>query len=92
MKIAVDLLNNIHYRLDAKRMLQMLKGKRLAFVGDSLNRNMWESLVCILKSSVKDQKKVYEAHGRHHFRTPEASYSFIFKVGWLSRSLASILK
>ncbi|CAM8960879.1 unnamed protein product [Rhodiola kirilowii] len=66
-------------RLDAKRMLKMLKGKRLAFVGDSLNRNMWESLVCILKNSVKDQKKVYEAHGRHRFRTAEASYSFVFK-------------
>uniref|UniRef100_A0A7N0TD88 Trichome birefringence-like N-terminal domain-containing protein n=1 Tax=Kalanchoe fedtschenkoi TaxID=63787 RepID=A0A7N0TD88_KALFE len=66
-------------RLDAKLMLKMLRGKRLAFVGDSLNRNMWESLVCILKSSVKDQTKVYEAHGRHRFRTAEASYLFIFK-------------
>lgn len=65
-------------RLNPNHMLQMLKGKRLVFVGDSLNRNMWESLVCILKSAVKDQSKVYEASGRHHFRT-EASYSFIFK-------------
>ncbi|KAK2989182.1 hypothetical protein RJ640_029374 [Escallonia rubra] len=54
------------------------RGKRLAFVGDSLNRNMWESLVCILRNSVKDQRKVYEASGRHHFRS-EASYSFVFK-------------
>ncbi|XP_038905247.1 protein trichome birefringence [Benincasa hispida] len=65
-------------RLDGGRMLDLLKGKRLVFVGDSLNRNMWESLVCILRNSVKDQSKVFEAHGRQVFRG-EAAYSFIFK-------------
>ncbi|XP_065856180.1 protein trichome birefringence-like [Euphorbia lathyris] len=65
-------------RLDPVNMLNMLRGKRLVFVGDSLNRNMWESLVCMLKGPVKDQSKVFEANGRHHFRG-EASYSFIFK-------------
>ncbi|KAK4432183.1 protein trichome birefringence [Sesamum alatum] len=65
-------------RLDGSHMLELLRGKRLVFVGDSLNRNMWESLICILRNSVKDQKKVYEEFGRHHFRT-EASYSFIFE-------------
>lgn len=65
-------------RLNAKDMLQRLRGKRLVFVGDSLNRNMWESLVCILRNSVKNKKKVYEAFGRHKFKTG-ASYSFVFK-------------
>ncbi|KAF8019817.1 hypothetical protein BT93_G0493 [Corymbia citriodora subsp. variegata] len=65
-------------RLNASHMIELLRGKRLVFVGDSLNRNMWESLVCILRGSVKDKKKVYEASGRQHFRG-EASYSFIFK-------------
>ncbi|XP_027936733.1 protein trichome birefringence-like [Vigna unguiculata] len=65
-------------RLDGHRMLEMLRGKRLIFVGDSLNRNMWESLICILRNSVKDKSKVYEANGRVHFKG-EASYSFIFK-------------
>ncbi|XP_019187996.1 PREDICTED: protein trichome birefringence-like [Ipomoea nil] len=65
-------------RLNGAHMLEMLRGKRLVFVGDSLNRNMWESLVCILRNSVKDQKKVYEEFGRHHFRG-EASYSFVFE-------------
>lgn len=60
-------------------MLEMIRGKRLVFVGDSLNRNMWESLVCILKNAAKDPNKVFEAQGRHHFRG-EASYSFIFQV------------
>ncbi|CAA2977810.1 protein trichome birefringence-like isoform X1 [Olea europaea var. sylvestris] len=65
-------------RLNGSHMLEMLRGKRVVFVGDSLNRNMWESLICILRNSVKDQSKVYEQQGRHHFRT-EASYSFIFE-------------
>ncbi|KAG2403480.1 Protein trichome birefringence [Vigna angularis] len=65
-------------RLDGNRMLEMLRGKRLIFVGDSLNRNMWESLICILRNSVKDKSKVYEANGRVRFKG-EASYSFIFK-------------
>ncbi|KAJ6840593.1 protein trichome birefringence-like [Iris pallida] len=65
-------------RLNATDMLERLRGKRLVFVGDSLNRNMWESLVCILRNSVKDKSKVFEASGRHEFRTV-GSYSFIFK-------------
>ncbi|KAG2310095.1 hypothetical protein Bca52824_021652 [Brassica carinata] len=65
-------------RLNGGIMLEMLRGRRLAFVGDSLNRNMWESLVCMLKRSVKDESKVYEARGRYHFRG-EAEYSFVFQ-------------
>ncbi|XP_020599459.1 protein trichome birefringence-like [Phalaenopsis equestris] len=65
-------------RFNALDLLERLRGKRLVFVGDSLNRNMWESLVCVLKNSVKDKKKVFEASGRHEFRTV-GSYSFLFK-------------
>ncbi|CAH8260172.1 unnamed protein product [Arabidopsis lyrata] len=65
-------------RLNGGKLLEMIRGKRLVFVGDSLNRNMWESLVCILKGSVKDESQVFEAHGRHQFRW-EAEYSFVFK-------------
>ncbi|PKI43138.1 hypothetical protein CRG98_036444 [Punica granatum] len=65
-------------RLNGKKMLKMLTGKRLVFVGDSLNRNMWESLVCILRNSVTDKSKVFEASGKEEFRA-EGSYSFIFQ-------------
>ncbi|XP_061357954.1 protein trichome birefringence-like [Gastrolobium bilobum] len=64
-------------RLNGNDMLEILRGKRLVFVGDSLNRNMWESLVCILRNSVEDKNQVFEASGREEFRT-EGSYSFIF--------------
>ncbi|WJX11310.1 hypothetical protein P8452_01936 [Trifolium repens] len=65
-------------RLDGHKMLDLLRGKRLVFVGDSINRNMWESLICILRNSVKDKSKVFEANGRVHFKG-ESSYSFVFK-------------
>ncbi|XP_006649087.1 protein trichome birefringence-like 1 [Oryza brachyantha] len=65
-------------RLNPTDMLERLRGKRLVFVGDSLNRNMWESLVCILRNSVKDKSKVFEVSGRQRFRA-EGSYSFLFQ-------------
>ncbi|CAM0943811.1 unnamed protein product [Alopecurus aequalis] len=65
-------------RLNPTDMLERLRGKRLVFVGDSLNRNMWESLVCILSNSVKDKRKVFEVSGNHKFRA-EGSYSFLFQ-------------
>jgi len=65
--------------MNGGELLELLRGKRLVFVGDSLNRNMWESMVCILRNSVLDKSKVFEASGRLKFRT-EHSYSFIFAV------------
>ncbi|ONM62357.1 Protein trichome birefringence-like 1 [Zea mays] len=65
-------------RLNSTDMLERLRGKRLVFVGDSLNRNMWESLICILRNSVKDKSKVFEVSGRSQFRA-EGSYSFLFQ-------------
>lgn len=66
-------------RLNATDMLERLRGRRMVLVGDSLNRNMWESLVCILRNSVKDNKKVFEVSGRQQFRS-QGEYSFIFQV------------
>lgn len=68
-----------YVRLNPTDMLERLRGKRLVFVGDSLNRNMWESLICILRNSVKDKSKVFEVSGRSQFRA-EGSYSFLFQV------------
>jgi len=60
-------------------MLEMLRGKRMVFVGDSLSRNMWESLVCAVRTSTVDKTRVFEVSGRRQFRT-EGFYSFVFKV------------
>eukprot|EP01018_Ginkgo_biloba_P008764 Gb_27485 [translate_table: standard] len=65
-------------RLNATDMLERLRGKRLVFVGDSLNRNMWESLVCILRHSVSNKSRVHEISGRKQFRT-EGFYAFLYE-------------
>ncbi|XP_078148929.1 uncharacterized protein LOC144544326 isoform X4 [Carex rostrata] len=64
-------------RLNATDFLERLRGKRLLVVGDSLNRNMWESLVCILRHAVQDKTRVFETSGKKHFKT-SGYYSFRF--------------
>jgi hypothetical protein len=44
---------------DARRFMETMRGKRLMFVGDSLNRNQWESLVCLVQPILsKGRKKI----------------------------------
>ncbi|KAL0286899.1 UNVERIFIED_CONTAM: protein trichome birefringence-like 1 [Sesamum calycinum] len=64
-------------RLDGGKMLNFFRGKRIVYVGDSLNRNMWESMVCLLRNAVKDKNRVFEVSGRNDFKK-EGAYSFMF--------------
>ncbi|XP_010259297.1 PREDICTED: protein trichome birefringence-like 6 [Nelumbo nucifera] len=64
-------------RFNAVKMLELLRGKRLVFVGDSINRNQWESMLCLLKGAIKDPKRVYETHGRR-ITKEKGNYSFKF--------------
>jgi hypothetical protein len=70
-------------------MLERLRGKRLVFVGDSLNRNMWESLVCILRNSVRNKTKLFEVSGRSQFKA-QGAYSFLFQVDVLYSNLCCL--
>ncbi|KAJ4817140.1 Protein trichome birefringence [Rhynchospora pubera] len=64
-------------RFNAVKMLDLIKGKRLVFVGDSINRNQWESIMCILRQGVLDPKRIYEAHGRR-ITKEKGQYNFKF--------------
>ncbi|KAL2645125.1 hypothetical protein R1flu_012712 [Riccia fluitans] len=50
-------------RFDAKYILEKLRGRRLAFVGDSIGRNNWESLLCMLSNVVSNKSRIYEVNG-----------------------------
>ncbi|WCJ22323.1 TRICHOME BIREFRINGENCE-LIKE 6 [Euphorbia peplus] len=64
-------------RFNATKMLNLIRGKRLVFVGDSINRNQWESMLCLLMGAVKDPKMVYETRGRR-ITKEKGVYSFRF--------------
>ncbi|CAH2044634.1 unnamed protein product [Thlaspi arvense] len=66
-------------RFNGKKMLKILRGKRLVFVGDSLNRNMWESLVCSLRSTLEDKNRVSKVSGKQSNLHNEGFYGFRFK-------------
>ncbi|XP_051141803.1 protein trichome birefringence-like 6 [Andrographis paniculata] len=65
-------------RFNATKMLEHLRGKRLVFVGDSINRNQWESMLCLLMGGIEDPKKVYEIHGRR-ITKGRGNYCFKFE-------------
>lgn len=66
-------------RFNATIMLDLIRGKRVVFVGDSINRNQWESMLCMLMGAIKDSKRVYETHGRR-ITKEKGDYSFRFVV------------
>ncbi|KAL8215629.1 hypothetical protein R6Q57_022466 [Mikania cordata] len=50
-------------RFNVGVVLEKLRGKRVVFVGDSLSRTQWESMICLLMNGVTDKTSVYEING-----------------------------
>ncbi|XP_059637401.1 protein trichome birefringence-like 5 [Cornus florida] len=63
-------------RFNATDFLVRLRGKRLMLVGDSMNRNQFESLLCLLREGIPDKNKMYETHG---YKITKGRGFYIFK-------------
>ncbi|OMP05035.1 hypothetical protein COLO4_09112 [Corchorus olitorius] len=50
-------------RFNATLMLEKLRNRRLAFIGDSIGRNQWESMLCMLAAAVPNKDSIYEVNG-----------------------------
>jgi hypothetical protein len=74
------------FRFDARKVLEMLRGKRLVFAGDSLNRNQWESMMCLLRQAVSDPSRIREARGRRITKKKgDYNFKFLVRMIWILR-------
>lgn len=51
-------------------------------VGDSMNRNQFESLLCLLREGLADKSSMYETHG---YKISKGRGYFIFKFKVIPR-------
>uniref|UniRef100_A0A804UAN4 Trichome birefringence-like N-terminal domain-containing protein n=1 Tax=Zea mays TaxID=4577 RepID=A0A804UAN4_MAIZE len=63
-------------RFNATDFLHRLRGKRLLLVGDSMNRNQFESMLCVLREALPDKARMFETHG---YRISKGRGYFVFK-------------
>lgn len=68
-------------RFNASSFLELMRGKILAFVGDSIGRNHMQSLVCLL-SQVDDARDIYKDETDKFRRWLFPSYNFTLAVLW----------
>ncbi|XP_077214499.1 trichome birefringence-like protein (DUF828) isoform X2 [Tasmannia lanceolata] len=66
-------------RFNAEVALERLRGKRLMFVGDSLQRGQWQSFVCMVQSHIpEDQKSMRRGRSLSVFKAKEYNASIEF--------------
>ncbi|KAH6824758.1 trichome birefringence-like protein [Perilla frutescens var. hirtella] len=68
-------------RFDPKTALQKLQGKRIMFVGDSLQRGQWQSLVCLVESVIPQGEKSMK-RGRMHNVFKAKEYNATIEFYW----------
>ncbi|KAI4353376.1 hypothetical protein L6164_002333 [Bauhinia variegata] len=66
-------------RFNPELALKKLRGKRLLFVGDSLQRNQWESFVCLVEWVIPEKKKsMRRGHTHSVFKVKEYNATIEF--------------
>lgn len=51
------------HRFNASDFLERSRNGRIVFAGDSIGRNQWESLLCMLAEAVSNKSRIYEVNG-----------------------------
>ncbi|XP_071738457.1 protein trichome birefringence-like 34 [Rutidosis leptorrhynchoides] len=70
-------------RFNATKLLEKLRNKRMVFVGDSLNRGQWVSMVCLLDSSIHDPKlKFMNNNGSNLITFKAVEYNASIEFYW----------
>ncbi|KAI3841964.1 hypothetical protein MKX03_032637 [Papaver bracteatum] len=69
---------NIPSFLNATDFLERLRGKKLVFAGDSLNRNMYKSMVCILWNAISDKSRIVSSGGDFTITYKANVYKILF--------------
>ncbi|MCL7050573.1 hypothetical protein MKW94_005872 [Papaver nudicaule] len=68
-------------RFDPKTALEKLRGQRLMFVGDSLQRGQWQSFVCMVESVIPAKNKSIR-RGRSHTVFKAKEYNATIEFYW----------
>ncbi|XP_010543924.1 PREDICTED: protein trichome birefringence-like 9 [Tarenaya hassleriana] len=50
-------------RFNASDLLERSRNGRIVFAGDSIGRNQWESLLCMISEAVRNRSSIYEVNG-----------------------------
>ncbi|KAK4431586.1 protein YLS7 [Sesamum alatum] len=74
-------------RFDAKKFLELMRGKTLAFIGDSVARNQMESLLCILWQVEVPKNRGSRRMQRYYFRSTSTMIVRIWS-SWLVHQTA----
>ncbi|KAL8217959.1 hypothetical protein R6Q57_021332 [Mikania cordata] len=69
-------------RFDPKRFLELMRGKTLAFIGDSVARNQMESMLCILWQAEVPINRGNKRMQRYYFRSTSTTIIRIWS-SWL---------
>ncbi|KAG2690890.1 hypothetical protein I3760_09G211000 [Carya illinoinensis] len=68
-------------RFNPEVALKKLRGKRLLFVGDSLQRGQWQSFVCMVESIIPEDQK-FLRRGRSHTVFKAKEYNATIEFYW----------
>ncbi|OIV98579.1 hypothetical protein TanjilG_12165 [Lupinus angustifolius] len=68
-------------RFNPELALRKLKGKRLLFIGDSLQRNQWESFICLVEWIIPEKHKSMK-QGRIHSIFKIKEYNATIEFYW----------